>query len=258
MFGASSFVSFSELPSSCRWGWAGGPDLLCSSPSPVGGPCAPRLHPSGSGPGRSLPARGCFLRGWGGSGRPARPPRPSGGDRGPSAGLVLGERFQELPGWHLVGPLWPLLPQLPGQQPPMPLRGSPRPHLGLARFSALGGQGDGVWLAQGLGPGQEKSTAALASRCRPPAQLVLVKLCLFGLGRSERLSARPFWGPCPRQWVWAQNPAQAWGRGLGGGLPSHPSRPLAVARAPDRSKGLDRAGSGPGSPRCTAGMHRAA
>lgn len=43
---------------------------------------------------------------------------------GPSAGLVLGERFQELPGWHLVGPLWPLLPQLPGQQPPMPLRGS--------------------------------------------------------------------------------------------------------------------------------------
>lgn len=130
------------------------PDLLCSSPSPVGGPCAPRLRPSGSGPGRSLPARGCFLRGGGGSGRPARPPRPSGEDRGPSAGLVLGERFQELPGWHLVGPLWPLLPQLPGQRPPTPLRGSLRPHLGLARFSALGGQGDGVWLAQGLGPGQ--------------------------------------------------------------------------------------------------------
>lgn len=226
-FGASSFVSSSELPSSCRWGWAGGtrPDLLCSSPSPVGGPCAPRLRPSGSGPGRSLPARGCFLRGGGGSGRPARPPQPSSGDRGPSAGLVLGECFQELPGWHLVGPLWPLLPQLPGQRSPTPLRGSLRPHLGLAHFSALGGQGDGVWLAQGLGPGQGgehgRPRQPLQATC-PVSSCEALHVWFGPVGMPERQSRLPSGDRVPGSGCGPRTQARL---GVGGRVEGSPPTP---------------------------------
>lgn len=45
-------------------------------------------------------------------------------------------------------------------------------------------------MLRAWGQDREESMAALASHCSPPAQLVLVKLCMFGLGRSECPSAR--------------------------------------------------------------------
>ena len=186
-FGASSFVSSSELPSSCRWGWAGGPHPLCSSASPVGGP------------------RGCAPLAWGlveacqpgavflGGGATAGPHDHhsqtvgQGAVSWPSPGGTLPGAARLSPGRAAVATPSPAPGTATADAPPRITASPPQAgtFLGLRRAG-----GRGVASSGPGGQDREKGTAAHASRSRPPAQLVLVKLWMFGLGRSERLTAR--------------------------------------------------------------------